>query len=141
LRRCRADVYWSGSRTRSLRRDADTLALGGQRRETPHPLLEQSFLLNELAPPFRRPFVLGPAGLLALDYLDKSTPSSELVEGAATGTRGAGKNSKLTYAYVVWAGAELIERKRGADARARESVVLARTFFHLVKVLQLERIL
>jgi hexosaminidase len=40
-----------------------------------HPLLEQSFLLNELAPLSEDLSTLGVAGLLALDYLDKSTPS------------------------------------------------------------------
>ncbi len=57
-----------------------------------HPLLEQSFLLNELAPLSEDLSTLGVAGLLALDYLDKSTPSPNLwraqqlalVEGAKT---------------------------------------------------------
>jgi hexosaminidase len=40
-----------------------------------HPLLEKSFLLNELAPLSEDLSALGAAGLLALDYLDKSTPS------------------------------------------------------------------
>jgi hexosaminidase len=40
-----------------------------------HPLLEQSFLLNELAPLSEDLSTLGAAGLFALDYLDKSTPS------------------------------------------------------------------
>jgi hexosaminidase len=40
-----------------------------------HPLLEQSFLLNELAPLSEDLSTLAAAGLLALDYLDKSTPS------------------------------------------------------------------
>ena len=40
-----------------------------------HPLLEQSFLLSELAPLSEDLSTLGAAGLLALDYLDKSTPS------------------------------------------------------------------
>src|ERR1700674_787497 len=42
---------------------------------TLHPLLEQSFLLNELAPLSEDLSTLGAAGLLALDYLDKSTAS------------------------------------------------------------------
>ncbi len=40
-----------------------------------HPLLEQSFLLNELAPLSEDLSTLAAAGLLALEYLDKSTPS------------------------------------------------------------------
>ncbi len=40
-----------------------------------HPLLEQSFLLNELAPLSEDLSTLAAAGLLALDYLKKSTPS------------------------------------------------------------------
>lgn len=40
-----------------------------------HPLLEQSFLLKELAPLSEDLSALGAAGLVALDYLDKSTPS------------------------------------------------------------------
>jgi hexosaminidase len=40
-----------------------------------HPLLEHSFLLNELAPLSEDLTTLAAAGLLALDYLDKSTPS------------------------------------------------------------------
>ena len=40
-----------------------------------HPLLKQSFLLNELAPLSEDLSALGAAGLVALDYLDKSTPS------------------------------------------------------------------
>jgi hexosaminidase len=40
-----------------------------------HPLLEQSFLLNELAPLSEDLSALGTAGLFALDYIDKSTPS------------------------------------------------------------------
>jgi hexosaminidase len=40
-----------------------------------HPLLEQSFLLSELAPLSEDLSALGAAGLIALDYLDKSTPS------------------------------------------------------------------
>jgi hexosaminidase len=40
-----------------------------------HPLLEQSFLLKELAPLSEDLSALAAAGLLALDYLDKSTPS------------------------------------------------------------------
>jgi len=40
-----------------------------------HPFLEQSFLLNELAPLSEDLSTLAAAGLLALDYLDKSTPS------------------------------------------------------------------
>jgi hexosaminidase len=41
-----------------------------------HPLLEKSFLLNELAPLSEDLSTLGAAGLLALDYLDRSTHSS-----------------------------------------------------------------
>ena len=40
-----------------------------------HPLLEQSFLLNELAPLSEDLSALAAAGLLALDYFDKSVPS------------------------------------------------------------------
>ena len=40
-----------------------------------HPLLEQSFLLNELAPLSEDLSTLAAAGLLALDYFDKSVPS------------------------------------------------------------------
>jgi hexosaminidase len=40
-----------------------------------HPLLEQSFLLNELAPLSEDLSTLAAAGLLALDYLKKCTPS------------------------------------------------------------------
>src|SRR6202158_5108470 len=40
-----------------------------------HPLLEQSLLLNELAPLSEDLSTLAAAGLLALDYLKKSTPS------------------------------------------------------------------
>jgi hexosaminidase len=40
-----------------------------------NPLLEQSFLLNELAPLSEDLSTLAAAGLLALEYLDKSTPS------------------------------------------------------------------
>ena len=40
-----------------------------------HPLLDQSFLLNELAPLSEDLSTLAAAGLLALDDLDKSTPS------------------------------------------------------------------
>jgi hexosaminidase len=40
-----------------------------------HPILGQSFLLNELAPLSEDLSTLGAAGLVALDYLDKSTPS------------------------------------------------------------------
>jgi hexosaminidase len=40
-----------------------------------HPLLEKSFLLNELAPLSEDLSTLGAAGLLALDYLHRSTPS------------------------------------------------------------------
>ncbi len=40
-----------------------------------HPFLEQSFLLHELAPLSEDLSNLAAAGLLALDYLDKSTPS------------------------------------------------------------------
>jgi len=40
-----------------------------------HPLLEQSFLLNELAPLSEDLSTLAAAGLLAIDYLKKSTPS------------------------------------------------------------------
>jgi len=42
-----------------------------------HPLLEQSFLLHELAPLSEDLSTLGTDGLLALDYLDKSAPSPE----------------------------------------------------------------
>jgi hexosaminidase len=42
-----------------------------------HPLLEQSFLLHELAPLSEDLSALGVAGLFALDCLDKSAPSSE----------------------------------------------------------------
>jgi hexosaminidase len=44
---------------------------------TLHPLLEQSFLLHELAPLSEDLSTLGTDGLLALDYLDKSAPSPE----------------------------------------------------------------
>jgi hexosaminidase len=40
-----------------------------------HPVLEKSFLLNELAPLSEDLSTLAAAGLLALDYLDQSTPS------------------------------------------------------------------
>jgi hypothetical protein len=40
-----------------------------------HPLLEQSFLLTELAPLSEDLSTLGAAGLFALEFLDKSTPS------------------------------------------------------------------
>ncbi len=42
-----------------------------------HPLLELSFLLHEATPLSENLAALGAAGLLALDYLDKSRPSSE----------------------------------------------------------------
>ena len=56
------------------------------------PVLEQSFLLEELEPLSEDLSALGAAGLLALDYLDKSTPSPSswraqqlaLVESAKT---------------------------------------------------------
>jgi len=41
-----------------------------------HPLLEQSFLLSELAPLSEDLSTLAAAGLLALEYLDTSTPSA-----------------------------------------------------------------
>jgi hexosaminidase len=41
-----------------------------------HPLLAGSFLLNELSPLSEDLSSLGAAGLVALDYLDKSAPSS-----------------------------------------------------------------
>jgi hypothetical protein len=41
------------------------------------PLLEQSFLLHELAPLSEDLATLGVAGLFALDHLDKSAPSTE----------------------------------------------------------------
>jgi len=40
-----------------------------------HPILEQSFLLKELGPLSEDLSTLAAAGLVALDYLDKSTPS------------------------------------------------------------------
>lgn len=57
-----------------------------------HPVLEQSFLLKELEPLSADLSTLASAGLLALDYLDKSTPSPSswaaqqlaLVESAKT---------------------------------------------------------
>ncbi len=42
-----------------------------------HPLLEQSFLLHEVAPLSENLSAVGAAGLQALDYLDKSEPSPE----------------------------------------------------------------
>jgi len=42
-----------------------------------HPLMEQSFLLHEVAPLAENLAAVGGAGLLALDYLDKSQPSPE----------------------------------------------------------------
>jgi hexosaminidase len=42
-----------------------------------HPLLDQSFLLHELAPLSEDLSALGAAGLLALDHLDRSDPSPE----------------------------------------------------------------
>jgi hexosaminidase len=42
-----------------------------------HPLLEQSFLLHEVAPLSEDLSALGAAGLSALDYLDKSEPAPE----------------------------------------------------------------
>ena len=59
-----------------------------------HPLLESSFLLNEVTPLSENLSALGAAGLQALDYLDKSEPSPEswrtqqlvLVEHAKTPT-------------------------------------------------------
>jgi hexosaminidase len=41
------------------------------------PLLEQSFLLKELAPLSEQLSALGASGLAALDYLDKSAPSPD----------------------------------------------------------------
>jgi hexosaminidase len=57
-----------------------------------HPVLEQSFLLKELEPLSEDLSTLAAAGLLALDYLDRSTPSPNswraqqlaLVESAKT---------------------------------------------------------
>src|SRR6266852_3349075 len=43
-----------------------------------HPLLARSFLLNELSPLSEDLSSLGAAGLVALDYLDKSEPSPNL---------------------------------------------------------------
>ena len=51
------------------------LAAGRDNDARLHPLLVQSFLLNELAPLSEDLSTLAAAGLLALDYLDKSTPS------------------------------------------------------------------
>jgi hexosaminidase len=42
-----------------------------------YPLLQQSFLLLEVTPLSQDLSALGAAGLQALDYLDKSEPSSE----------------------------------------------------------------
>jgi len=79
-----------------------------------HPLLEQSFLLNELAPLSEDLSALGAAGLLALDYLDKSTPSlnSWRVQQLALVERSKTPKADLLL-MVVEPVQQLIERSEG----------------------------
>jgi hexosaminidase len=79
-----------------------------------HPLLEQSFLLNELAPLSEDLSALGAAGLLALDYLDKSTPSlnSWRVQQLALVERAKTPRADLLL-MVVEPVQQLIERSEG----------------------------
>jgi hexosaminidase len=79
-----------------------------------HPLLEQSFLLNELAPLSEDLSALGAAGLLALDYLDKSTPSpnSWRVQQLALVERAKTPKADLLL-MVVEPVQQLIERSEG----------------------------
>jgi hypothetical protein len=83
------------------------------------PLLEQSFLLTELASLSEDLSTLAAAGLRALEYLDKSTPSPSswraqqlaLVERAKTPTADL-------LLMVVESVRQLIERSEGVDPRA-----------------------
>src|SRR5882762_2693029 len=79
-----------------------------------HPLLEQSFLLNELAPLSEDLSALAAAGLLALDYLDKSTPSANSwrVQQLALVERSKTPKADLLL-MVVEPVQQLIERSEG----------------------------
>jgi hexosaminidase len=79
-----------------------------------HPLLEQSFLLSELAPLSEDLSALGAAGLIALDYLDKSTPSlnSWRVQQLALVERSKTPKADLLL-MVVEPVQQLIERSEG----------------------------
>jgi hypothetical protein len=79
-----------------------------------HPLLGQSFLLNELALLSEDLSALGAAGLLALDYLDKSTPSpnSWRVQQLALLERAKTPKADLLL-MVVEPVQQLIERSEG----------------------------
>jgi len=79
-----------------------------------HPLLEQSFLLKELAPLSEDLSILAAAGLLALEYLDKSTPSpnSWRVQQLALVERAKTPKADLLL-VVVEPVQQLIERSEG----------------------------
>jgi hexosaminidase len=68
----------SGYTNRAAEAEIRTLLAAWRDNDTRlHPLLEQSFLLHELAPLSEDLSTLGEAGLFALDHLDKSEPSPE----------------------------------------------------------------
>jgi len=68
----------SGYEDRAAEGEIRTLLTGWRDNDSAlHPLLEQSFLLHELVPLSGDLSALASAGLVALDYLDKSAPSPE----------------------------------------------------------------
>src|SRR3984893_2735317 len=81
-----------------------------------HPLLEQSFLLTELAPISEDLSTLGAAGLFALDYIDKSTPSPSSWRAQQLALVERAKTPKADLLLmVVEPVQQLIERSEGAD--------------------------
>jgi hexosaminidase len=79
-----------------------------------HPLLEQSFLLNELAPLSEDLSAVGAAGLSALDYLDKSTPSPDSWREQQAAMLGPAKTQKANLLLVVVEPVrQLIEASKG----------------------------
>lgn len=68
----------SGYTDRAAEAEIRTLLTGWRDNDAAlHPLLEQSFLLHELVPLSQDLSAVASAGLIALDYLDKSAPSPE----------------------------------------------------------------
>jgi hexosaminidase len=79
-----------------------------------HPALNQSFLLNEVAPLSEDLSALGAAGLHALDYLDKSEPSPESWRAQQLGLVERAKAPKANLLLMVVAPVEkLIESSSG----------------------------
>jgi hexosaminidase len=83
-----------------------------------HPLLQQSFLLQEVTPLSEDLSALGSAGLQALDYLDKSEPSADSWRAQQSALIERARTPKVALLLMVAAPVQQLVQANASQAQA-----------------------